>query len=433
MKKIGGVFVVLGMVLGATAHAEVVATARCPEGAFAEFRVVLDAVGAPVAVANFMGLVDGSQAWVDPETRAVREGAGDAFYKGMVFDWNTGDMVRGGLRAVAGTNGAVQYTGGTGYTAMGKGEHSRDAVSVGSLILPEEGGPHSGGGEIALALTNGTTPWTVFGQVKAGEEAGLRELAEAVTGGATEVEWSVDASGATAEERAALEKGRAALAAVRGIRTRLDGAGPEWELDGKSLLGISTTADPAGGWTFQWGMWNEGDEATGLAVGWDGLGMGDGRGFASFLEVTHPKLTGKPFSGKWRIGVEHSAQRMQYWLDFDGGTGMWAVVESGAVTDSGRISGIRSWRETGNSVFVFFGMGLTANYYYFGFAEEGAMEGRFMSKQQYTAWTEDWGRFEMAEGWDAAAEKAVRRSGRRREGVPPVLGVPVKEKAKSGP
>lgn len=309
---------------------------------------------------------------------------------------------------------------------MGKGVHSRDAVSVGSLILLEEGGPHSGCGEIALALTNGTTPWTVFGQVKAGDEEGLRELAAAVSEGATEVEWSVDTSGATVKERAALETGRAALASVRGIQTSLDEAGLEWKLDGKSLLGISTTTDPVDGWKFQWGMWNEGNEATSLSVGWDGLGMGDGRGFASFLEVMHPKLTGKPFGGKWRIGVEHSAQRMQYWLDFDGGTGMWAVVESGVITDSGRVSGIRTWRETGNSVFVFFGMGLTANYYYFGFAEEGAMEGRFMSKQQYTAWTEDWGSFEMAEGWDAAAKKAVRRLGRRREGVPPVLGAPVK-------
>ena len=381
-----------------SAHAEVVATAGSPEGKFAEFRVVLDAVGAPTAVANFMGLADGSRTWLDPETRAVRGGAEDAFYKGMVFDWNAGSMVRGGLRAVAGTNGAVAYTGGTGYTVMGKGEHSRDAVSVGSLVLLEEGGPHSGGGEVALALTNGTTPWTVFGQVKAGDEAGLRELAAAVSERATEVEWSVDASGATEEERAALETGKAALASVRGIQTRPEGSGPEWELDGKSLLGISTTTDPVGGWKFQWGMWNEGEEIQGLAVDWAGLGMGDGRGFAAFLEVTHPKLTGKPFGGKWRIGVEHSDRQMQYWLDFDGGTGVWAVVESGVITDSGRVSGIRTWRETGNSVFVFFGMGLTANYYYFGFAEEGAMEGRFMSKQQYTVWTEDWGRFEMAEG-----------------------------------
>ena len=428
MKRADMVLVsVAGLALGwGSAHAEVVATAGSPEGKFAEFRVVLDAVGAPTAVANFMGLADGSQTWLDPETRAVRGGAEDAFYKGMVFDWNEGSMVRGGLRAVAGTNGAVAYTGGTGYTVMGKGEHSREVVSVGSLVLLEEGGPHSGGGEVALALTNGTTPWTVFGQVKAGDEAGLRELAAAVSEGATEVEWSVDASGATEEERAALETGKAALASVRGIRTHPEGSGPEWELDGKSLLGISTTTDPVGGWKFQWGMWNEGKETQELAVGWDGMGMGEGRGFASFLEVTHPKLTGKPFGGKWRIGVEHSDRQMQYWLDFDGGTGVWAMVESGVITDSGRVSGIRTWRETGNSVFVFFGMGLTANYYYFGFAEEGAMEGRFMSKQQYTVWTEDWGRFEMSEGWDAAAKKAVRRLGRRKEGVPPVLGVPVK-------
>lgn len=432
MKRIAeGLVLGLAMALAGSARGEVVATARSPEGEFPEFRVVLDAAGEASAVANFMGLLDGSQAWLDPETWAVRGGAEDAFYKGMVFDWNEGSMVRGGLRSVASTNGGVEYTGGTGYTVKGKGEHSRDAVSLGSLVLLEEGGPHSGGGEIALALTNGTTTWTVFGQVRAGDEAGVRGLAAAVSGGATKVEWSVDMGGATTEERMALEKARDELAVVEGIETHLNAGGPEWEWPGKSRLEISLSTNLVSGWHHSV-EWNEGGETLQMSVPWGNLGwmnedqsivVLDGeQGFASFVDVRHPKLTGEILTGKWRLGVDHSEQQMQYWLDFDKRTGMWARVESGAITDSGRVTGIRMWRETGNSLVVFFGMGNIPNYYYLGFAEEGARKGRFMSKQQFTVWTEDWGSFQMAEGWGEEAKEVVRRLARRGEGKMPVLG-----------
>ena len=61
---------VLVLMCGAS-YGEVVATARSPKGEFPEFRVELGALGQPVAVANFAGLADGSQAWVDSEDGAL--------------------------------------------------------------------------------------------------------------------------------------------------------------------------------------------------------------------------------------------------------------------------------------------------------------------------------------------------------------------------
>lgn len=413
----------------ATARGDVVATARSPEGKFPEFRVLLDVEKAPVAVANFMGLADGSQRWVDPETGWVRGGEGDAFYDGMVFDWNAGSVLRGGLRGVEGTDGGVGYTGRPGYTIRSEvGAGGWSEVDEGALAIveriPVNGGlsawlgdeldvMHSGGAELGLFLTNGVVPWTVFGHVAAGDEAGLRALAVAVATGATAVEWSVDTGSMTEAERAALEAARGVLPVARGIETRLDGTGLAWELSGKSRLGIMTSTNLMAGWTYQQGMWNEGEEKLKLGVGWGDLGLGGEQGFAAFTEVENPAMAGDEMSGKWIIGVEHTEQTVQYWLDFDGGTGIWATVEGGTVKENGLVGDVRAARETANSIYVQMSIGMNIRFYWFGVVDDGAKEGWFQAAQISLGFggepEKDSGRFEWSEGW---GEDEKRQKGR---------------------
>lgn len=438
MKKIGGVFVVLGMVLGATAHAEVVATARSPEGKFPAFRVVLDAEGAPVAVANFMGLLDGSQRWVDPETGLVRGGAGDAFYGGMVFDWNAGSVLRGALRGVVGTNGTMEYTGRPGYTIRSEvGTNGWNTVDEGTLAYVERmpveewlqpwmgwevNVLNSGGGELALFLEEGIVPWTVFGHVAAGDEEGLRQFADAVASGVTAVEWSVDTERMTEAEASALGKAREELAVVEGIGARTSKKGVAWEVSGRSLLMISTTENPETGWNGDEGVWNEGTEEKGFDVGWEELRLEGRMGFSAFAEVRYPGMTGVPLEGKWRIGAEHTDKTMQYWLDFDGGTGMWAQVESGEITAAGTVSHVTSSRATANSLLVTFSMGAGVPYYWLSVVADGLAEGRFQSVQVSPLGTDkDSGRYEWAAGWGETEKAVVRRLARLGESKAPTL------------
>lgn len=393
-----------------SAWGEVVATARSPEGAFPEFRVVLDAVGQPTATANFMGLADGSREWVDPETGAVRGGDGDAFYAGMAFTNRTEEMVRGGLRRRELEDGTVEYQGGPGYTVLGKTNEALTAFGWGALALAEDGGPHSGGGEIAFLLTNSTAGWTVFGQVKAGDEAGLAALAARVEAGtATEVTWSVDADGATPEERAALEAARGLFPAIVGIETQAKGDGTvEFEWPSRSQLGIMTSTNLLQGMQYVAGGWNDGPEGMRWTASWADAGLTGAAGFLAFEGVRYPGMT-MALEGKWRMGMDHSGQRIQYWFDFGGKTGLWAVVEGGEITDSGTLSGIRTGRAAGNSLGIFFTAGMTANYYYLGFGEAEAKAGRFMSRQMVGNWSTDWGMFEMEAGWGGDKEPGIKR------------------------
>ena len=434
----------LALALALCARGEVVATARSPEGKFGEFRVVLDAVGAPVAVANFMGLVDGSQAWMDTEEGWVRGGEGDAFYDGMVFDWNAESVLRGGLRGVMGTNGTVAYTGEPGYTIRSEvGASGWNAVEEGSLALveriPSANGVltaelqgwlknevdvmHSGGGEVGLFLTNGMVPWTVFGHVPVEDKEGLRQLAAAVAEEPAEVRWEVDAARMTEAERAALETARTELPSAHDIETRLNATGPEWTWSGKSRLWYTLSTNLMAGWHYL-NLWNEGTGSSTLNVAWANLGWRepDGnivalerpQGFASFAEVEYPAMGGEPLSGKWKIGVEHTGQAMQYWLDFNGnpsgGTGIWAKVEGTNVTEVGRVSGVFSQRETGNSICIRFFLGMSIRFYWFGVEKEGVTEGWFQEVQvevdEGGKIYEDSGPYEWTRGWGEAAPRA---------------------------
>ena len=425
---------------GGAARGEVVAWARSPGGEFGEFRVVLDVEKAPRAVANFMGLVDGSRAWIDPDTKGVRGGAGDAFYDGMVFDMHMGSVVRGGLREMD-RDGIVEHSGGPGYALQSEtGESGWREVEEGSLVLVERmltgdgvlshyftgyfgdvfemDVRHSGGAELGLFLTNGVVPWTVFGQVPEEDLAGLRELSAAVEQGATEVRWEVDASGMTEAERTALEAARAELPVVRGIRAKATTNGVEWAWSGKSRLWFSLATNLLAGW-HHLDTWNEAREASDVRQPWGSLGWpeeGGGyvtldgpQGFAAFAEAEHPSLAGTPLAGKWTIGTAQTGQDMQFWLDFSGHTGYWGKVEGGAVTSVGTVSEVHCERETANSLCVMFFLGTSIRYYWFGVEEDGAARGLFQSVQVEVMSGEcmaDNGAFVWVAGWGEEGEKA---------------------------
>jgi len=415
------------MAWAGSAPGEVIATARSPEGAFTEFRVVLDAEGAPRAVANFMGLVDGSRAWVDPETGEVRGGGeADSFYDGTVFHGVTdGIQLRGGLRGVEGSNGGVEYTGGPGYTIVGKTNEARTAFGGGALALVEGYGPHSGGSEIVFLLTNSMVTWTVFGNVAAGDEDGLASLVARVESeGATEVRWEVDTASATEAELAALETGRGELPEAAWVEARQTVAGMIWPLPGTGWLKTSTCTNLTEG---EWSVGEYWDENGARNAGWGAFGLGGGTGFAleRFAGVRYPLLAKSELAGQWKMSCEHTGVQIDYWFDFSGKTGRWEQVESGVVTDRGTFTGLSVQRLTGNSFGVAFtlgsGFGTIWSWYYLGFAGESERTGRFMSEQLDVVgnYSSDWGLFTLAEGWEEAegSEKAKWASGSRRRAI----------------
>lgn len=386
----------------ATSHAAILATASSPADAFPPIPVVLDAIAQPSAVANFMGLVDGSLPWLDPADGRTRGGAGDAFHDGMVFDWNTGDMLRGGLRGVEQADGSLSYIAGPGYTVLGKTNAPWSNFPFGALALVEGEGPHSGGSEVAFALTNTTTAWTVFGRAESGAEESLRALAALVKeSGPTEVRWKLDASGMTDAERTALESARANLPDVKGIATRVEtGNAIRFEWPGYSQLHITRWEDLLGSALYVVGGWNENAGTRSMSIGWPDVYLTGPKGFLALSCVRYPLFAPNPFTGKWRMAAAHTGQLIQYWFDFDGRTGMMARVESGEIKESAVFSQLESWRTGANTITVYYGRGFIANYYHLGFAVPDARSGRFLSEQKVGEETTDWGLFELAEGWD---------------------------------
>lgn len=401
-------------------RAEVAATARSADGEFPDFRVVLDASGQPSAVANFIGLADGTRRWVDPADGRVRGGGGDAFYDGMVFDWNTGTTLRGGLKNVRQADGSWAYAGGPGYTVVGKTDEAWSAFPEGALALVEGEGPHTGGGEIAFALTNTATAWTVFGRVAEGGAEALRALAAQVAeSGPADVRWELDLSGMTEAERAALESARAGLPEAGGIETRFEaGNRLAFEWPGASQLHITRWEDMSAPPNYVAGGWNEGAAARSMAIGWADVYLTGARGFLSLSRVRYPLFAANPFTGKWRMLAEHTGQRIQYWFDFDGRTGMMARVESGQITEQAVFSQLESWRTSANGITVYYGRGFVANYYHLGFAAPGARSGRFMSEQRVGEETTDWGLFELAEGWDVEETSAAGTASKGTASIP---------------
>ncbi len=117
---------------------------------------------APMTVANFVGLAEGTQAWMDMETGAVRT---DPFYDGLIFHRViTNFMSQAGSRNQMGTDGP-------GYRFPDEIPNGRFHDQAGVLSMANSGF-HSNGSQ--FFITAGPTPnldgvHTVFGQVISGQ------------------------------------------------------------------------------------------------------------------------------------------------------------------------------------------------------------------------------------------------------------------------
>ena len=385
------------------------------------FTVELDALKAPRAVANFMGLADGMQTWRDPVTGEARGGgAGDAFYEGMPFYSTFGGFtLLGGLRPYPGSDGN-EYWEGPGFTILDEATNGV-ALVRGVLALAEFAGPHSGGGELAILLTNAPylgSGWTGFGAVTGAGMAVVEAVVNSVTGGSGRVlaQIAIRDGGMTPEENAALNAARTELPLVTEMPLGLGGAtNVLFESAPQSQACLSTASNLLSqGWSVYPGTWNTGTNETRMDLPLTSIpGIAERLGFLYGSQAVYPKMTVAPFSGKQRLGMAHTGTDMQYWLDFTGATGIWARVSNSVPVESGTIDWIGQELETANSVHVVLFIGWTAYHYWLGFDEAGATTGRFYCELWYLnaelSGTDD-GTFELAEGWGSKKSARTARS-----------------------
>ncbi len=122
------------------------------------FTCRLDYAEAPLTCANFAGLAEGSQHWLDPETGSIRS---DPFYDGLIFHRVIDDfMIQGGCPLGNGTSGP-------GYAIPDEFSTSLTHSGAGILSMANSG-PDSGGSQFFITLKN--TDWldnkhAVFGEV----------------------------------------------------------------------------------------------------------------------------------------------------------------------------------------------------------------------------------------------------------------------------
>lgn len=389
------------------------------------FTVALDALAAPRAVANFIDLAEGTQTWRDPVTGAVRGGAaGDSFYNDMQFYSTVGTRaLLGGLRPYRGSDGN-EYWEGPGYTIL---DETTNGVNLdsGVLAMPEFTGPHSGGGELALVLSNAAaiagSGWTGFGAVTGAGLAVVMAVVNEVTNGSGRViaQIAIRDEDMTPGESAALAAARSELPAVTEMPLGLNGSSNSitnavFELSPQSQACLATTSNLLiRDWSVLPGDWNTGTNEQRETIPFASIpGLAPQRGFLFGSQATYPKMTADVFAGLKRIAVAHTGVDMQYWLDFTGGTGMWAQVVGGVPVQSGSIDWIGQELATANSLHLVLFIGMTAYHYWLGFDEAAATSGRFYCE----LWDlnaelsgTDSGTFVYEEGWGKkrAMPKAV--------------------------
>ncbi len=157
MKKTGLIVAILACCEGAMA--------QLPDGLYAAFDTTmggftcrLDYAEAPVTCANFAGLAEGSQHWIDPTTGSVRN---DPFYDGLIFHRVIDDfMIQGGCPLGNGTSDP-------GYKFPDEFNTNLTHQSAGILSMANSG-PDSNGSQFFITL--GATPHldevhSVFGEV----------------------------------------------------------------------------------------------------------------------------------------------------------------------------------------------------------------------------------------------------------------------------
>jgi len=141
-----------------------------PDGIYADFSTSmgnftasLEYTAAPQTVANFIGLAEGSRAWVDDATGAVK--TGKPFYNGITFH----RVIAGFMNQAGSPNGLG--TDGPGYSF-------RDETGSGLLhdapykLSMANSGPNTNGSQFFITME--PTPWlnglhTVFGNVTSGQ------------------------------------------------------------------------------------------------------------------------------------------------------------------------------------------------------------------------------------------------------------------------
>ena len=401
----------VALLLAETARGEIYADFTTDQGTFT---VQLETLRAPRATANFLGLAAGTQSWRDPQTGSVQGGpSGVAYYDGFQFYATEGTLaLLGGLRPYSGAGG-VEYWEGPGYTILDETTNGVDLVR-GILAMAEFDGPHSGGGELALMLTNAPflgSGWTGFGAVTGAGMAVVETILNEVTNGSGRVaaQIAIRDEAMTPDESAALTTARSELPSIEEMPlgfSRVSNATTRlsFETSPKSRACLSSISNlAAGSWSVLAGDWNTDTNEIWRDIALDSIpGMGSQMGFLVGSQAVYPKMTASLFPGKIRIGAAHTDMDMQYWLDFTGGTGMWARVSNSVPVESGAITWVGQELGTANSLHVVLFIGLTAYHYWLGFDDAGATQGRFYCELwPYNAWLEgtDSGTYEVADGW----------------------------------
>lgn len=127
-----------------------------------DIKIELYADKAPMTVANFVGLAEGTQNWTDPKTG--KDMTGKPLYNGTIFHRVIkGFMIQGGDPLGTGT-------GGPGYRFKDEFSDSLQFNSAGILAMANSG-PDTNGSQ--FFITHAATPWlngkhTIFGMVASG-------------------------------------------------------------------------------------------------------------------------------------------------------------------------------------------------------------------------------------------------------------------------
>jgi len=156
-----------------------------------DFTIRLFDEDAPLTVANFVELAEGTKQWTDPRTGKKTN---DRYYDGIVFHRVIeGFMIQGGDPLGRGT-------GGPGYTFKDEFSPKLKHAKPGILSMANAG-PNTNGGQFFITLA--ATPWldnrhSVFGEVAEGMDV-VEKIGHAKTGAADRPATDIVITGVTIE------------------------------------------------------------------------------------------------------------------------------------------------------------------------------------------------------------------------------------------
>lgn len=177
---------------------------------------------APMTAAHFMGLIDGSRAWINPRNGRIQT---NSFYNGIIFHRVIdGFMIQGGSPQGTGTDGPGYVFPDEFHPAL---RHDKPGV-----VSMANSGPHSNGSQFFITVTN--TPGlddihSVFGQVVEGMSNVFSIARVAVTNDRPLVDVVITNSYVTRNGVGAnaFAYGHPALPLVRPLEITLERAGTE--------------------------------------------------------------------------------------------------------------------------------------------------------------------------------------------------------------